>query len=112
MEKEKNEEKIDYLISSMTLEEKIDQLKAKTVSIGQTVGKMFLEDVFSNLTPEFKEKIMGFLFSFYRDRELAEEMTKALWKKMWKKLFLEGEEKKYPMGELSCALRYVSTGEC
>lgn len=64
MEKEKIEEKIDYLISSMTLEEKIAQLKAKTVSIWQTVGKILLEDVFSDLTPEFKEKIMGFLFGF------------------------------------------------
>ncbi|ACK42995.1 MULTISPECIES: glycoside hydrolase family 3 N-terminal domain-containing protein [Dictyoglomus] len=111
MEKEKIEEKIDYLISSMTLEEKIAQLKAKTVSIWQTVGKILLEDVFSDLTPEFKEKIMGFLFGFYRDRELAEEMTKALWKKMWKKLVLEGEEKKYPIGELSCALRSMSPRE-
>ncbi|ACI20082.1 glycoside hydrolase family 3 N-terminal domain-containing protein [Dictyoglomus thermophilum] len=111
MEKEKIEEKIESLLSSMSLDEKVAQLKARSISISKVIGKLLLEDFFSELRPELKEKIMGFIFNFYSNRELAEGMTKTLWKKMWKEVVLEGVEKKYPIGELSCALRSMSPRE-
>ncbi|MCX7720482.1 MAG: glycoside hydrolase family 3 C-terminal domain-containing protein [Dictyoglomus thermophilum] len=111
MEKEKIEEKIESLLSSMSLDEKVAQLKARSISISKVIGKLLLEDFFSELRPELKEKIMGFIFNFYSNRELAEGMTKTLWRKMWKEVVLEGVEKKYPIGELSCALRSMSPRE-
>lgn len=111
MEKENIEEKIESLLSSMSLDEKVAQLKARSVSIPKVIGKLLLEDFFSELRPELKEKIIGFIFNFYSNRELAEEMTKTLWRKMWKEVVLEGVEEKYPIGELSCALRSMSPRE-
>lgn len=111
MEKENIEEKIESLLSSMSLEEKVAQLKARSISIPKVIGKLLLEDFFSELRPELKEKIMSFIFNFYSNRELAGEMTKTLWRKMWKEVVLEGVEKKYPIGELSCALRSMSPRE-
>lgn len=94
------EERVEDLLSRMTLEEKVGQLKARILHIWKS-----LADIFEELEPEQARKFDIVFRELFRDRELIEAISRNLWRKKWKEVVLEGSGEKYPIGELSCALR-------
>lgn len=100
------EERVEDLLSKMTLEEKAAQLKAKILHIWK-----LLADIFEGLE-ENQQRKFGKVFSeLFRDRELIEAISTNLWRRKWRDIILEGDKEKYPIGELSCTLRAFSPRE-
>ncbi|MBP8638715.1 MAG: glycoside hydrolase family 3 C-terminal domain-containing protein [Dictyoglomi bacterium] len=100
------EERVEDLLSRMTLEEKVGQLKAKMLHVWKK-----LADIFEGLDEEQVRKFDKVFSELFRDRELVEAISSNLWKKQWREIIMEGDKEKYPIGELSCALRPFSPKE-
>ncbi|MCX7795991.1 MAG: glycoside hydrolase family 3 C-terminal domain-containing protein [bacterium] len=100
------EERVEDLLSRMTLEEKVGQLKARILHIWKS-----LADIFEGLEPEQARKFDVVFRELFRDRDLIEAISRNLWQKKWREIILEGSTEKYPIGELSCALRSFSPKE-
>lgn len=100
------DERVEDLLSKMTLEEKAAQLKARILHIWK-----FLADIFDGLEERHQRKFGRVFSELFRDRELVEAISTNLWRRQWKNIVLEGDKEKYPIGELSCALRAFSPRE-
>lgn len=100
------EERVNDLLSRMTLEEKVAQLKARLFHIWKS-----LSDIAEGLDENQQRKFWKIFSEVFRDRDLVEAISASLWKKQWKNIILEGDGEKYPIGELSCALRAFSPKE-
>ncbi len=80
------EERVEDLLSKMTLEEKAGQLKARILHIWK-----LLADIFEGLE-ENQQRKFGKVFSeLFRDRELIEAISTNLWRRKWKDIILEGD---------------------
>jgi len=101
------EERVEDLISKMTLEEKVGQLKARMLHI----WKLF-SDLFEGLPDKYAKRLDEVLFRLFAgEGELMEALSGNYWKKHWKDVTLEGYKEKYGIGELSCVLRPFSPKE-
>lgn len=99
------EERVEDLLSRMSLEEKVAQLKARMLHIWRIFSKL-LEGL-----PEDQRKRLGSLFFkiVFEERDLLEPLSVNYWRKHWKEIVIEGKE--CAVGELSCALRPFSPKE-
>ena len=99
-----SEEKINELLSKMTLEEKIGQLRAKMIPTREIFSSLFKE-----LPDEKREKLLHEIFSALRkEPELIGDLTTAIVKKSWKDLL---EKEKNRIGMLTVILRHFPPGE-
>ncbi|MEM2849219.1 MAG: glycoside hydrolase family 3 N-terminal domain-containing protein [Candidatus Bathyarchaeia archaeon] len=91
------EEKVENLLSKMSLEEKIGQLKAKWL-----IPWSQLFNLFMMVPPDRREKLVSFIFSmFFADREVSDAITTTRIREGWKELL----EKEKNIGMLSIILR-------
>ncbi|MGC8716420.1 MAG: glycoside hydrolase family 3 N-terminal domain-containing protein [bacterium] len=102
------DERVEALLSKMTLEEKVGQLKASMLH----VWKLF-SDLFEGLPEKYTKRLDEVLFRLFAgEGELMEALSGNYWKKHWKEVITEGEgDKRYGIGELSCVLRPFSPKE-
>ena len=76
------EERVNDLLSRMTLEEKIGQLRAIRISIQD-----FLSEILGELPEEKRVKIQDAIFSALReDREVLDHLLTSQIKKRWRKV--------------------------
>jgi len=100
----KIEERVNDLLSRMTLEEKIGQLKAIRVSI-----RDFLSEIFSELPEDKRVTIQNAIFSALReDRETLDYLLTSQIKKRWREVL---ENEKCRVGMLTLTLRNFSPKE-
>jgi len=103
------EERVEDLISQMTLEEKVGQMKARWAW-----SKRLFPKLFEGLPPEMVGKVQTALFislfgrNGVSDQETTEVIARNLWRGSWKEIVVEGSETKHAVGALSCSLRYFS----
>ena len=98
------EERVEDLISKMTLEEKVGQLKVRTFRI----WKLFY-DLFERLPDKYEKRLDEVLFKLSAgEGEFMDALSGNYWKKHWKDVTLEGYKEKYGIGELNSALRPFS----
>ena len=98
------EERVDDLISRMSLKEKIGQLKAR----GLHLWKIFSE-LFEGLPDDKREKVASWFFKIFEEKDILESVLTYYWKKYWKDVVIE--KGKYSIGELSIVLRSFSPRE-
>jgi len=97
------EEKVENLLSQMTLEEKIGQLKAK----GLMPWKQFF-DLFKTVPPNKQRKIGRLVYSlFFSEKEIAEAVISNYVREHWRALL----EKEKNVGMLSIILRFFPPRE-
>ncbi len=93
------EQKVEDLLKKMTLEEKIAQLKARSVRFWK-----FFSEFFEELPEEKKRKLEESFWSIvFGERDISDSLSVRYWEKHWKEVVLE--DGKYPVGQLSCTLR-------
>ncbi|MCD6538166.1 beta-glucosidase, partial [Candidatus Bathyarchaeota archaeon] len=98
------EERVNDLLSRMTLEEKIGQLRAIRVSI-----RDFFSEILSELPEDKRVKIQNAIFSALReDREAFDHLLTSQIKKRWRKVL---ENEKCRVGMLTLILRNFSPKE-
>ena len=98
-----NEEKIEKLLSQMTLEEKIGQLKAKWL-----MPWRMLFDLFKAVPPNKERRLRDLIFSlFFAEKEISEAVMSNYIREHWKHL-LKAEKN---IGMLSIILRYFPPRE-
>ena len=99
------EHRIEQLLSEMTLEEKVGQLKARCFNW----RKIFTE-LFEGLTEREQTRVADSLrATLARERGLMESITAKTWNKYWKDTAID--ERGCAIGELSCLVRYFSPRE-
>ncbi|MCD6256922.1 glycoside hydrolase family 3 C-terminal domain-containing protein [Candidatus Aerophobetes bacterium] len=98
------EERVEDLISRMSLKEKIGQLKTK----GLHLWKIFSE-LFEGLPDDKREKVASWFFKIFEEKDILESVSTYYWKKYWKDVVIE--KGKYSIGELSIVLRSFSPRE-
>lgn len=99
------EERVKDLLSQMTLEEKISQLKAR----GLHLWKIFSE-LSEGLPADKRKKFENLFFKIiFEERDILEAISTHFWRKHWREVIVEKE--KYAVGQLSCALRSFSPRE-
>jgi len=97
------EEKVENLLSQMTLEEKIGQLKAKWL-----MPWKLLFNLFRVVPPDKKRKLEDLIFSlFFAEEEISEAVTSNHVRKYWRDLM----EREKNIGMLSIILRYFPPKE-
>jgi beta-glucosidase len=102
-------QRVEDLLSRMTLAEKIAQLKARVFQFSREFSER-PEGLFEGLQESQKQSLKNLLIEqVYRRKDLYEAIAVNYWKKHWKESILEAE--KNGIGMLSCALRYFSPGE-
>lgn len=101
------ERRVEDLLSKMSLEEKISQLKAKEWPFWKTFSKLFEVEGLS----EDKRKKLESLFSkiIFGEKDVLEAMSTHFWRKHYKERVVE--KGKYGVGQLSCTLRPFSPKE-
>ena len=101
------ERRVEDLLSKMSLEEKISQLKAKEWPSWKTFSKLFEVE---GLSEDKRKKLEG-LFSkiIFGERDILEAMSTHFWRKHWKERVVE--KGKNGVGQLSCTLRPFSPKE-
>ena len=101
------EKRVEDLLSKMSLEEKISQLKAKEWPSWKTFSKLFEVE---GLSEDKRKKLEG-LFSkiIFGERDILEAMSTHFWRKHWKERVVE--KGKNGVGQLSCTLRPFSPKE-
>jgi len=98
------DEKVESLLSRMTLEEKVAQLKAR----GIMAWKIFFE-LFEGLPEDKIERLQQVFWSaLWRDRELLGDITANYVKKHWRELL---EKEKNGIGMLTIILRHLPPKE-
>jgi len=99
------EERVEDLLSRMSLEEKVAQLKARMLHMWRIFSELF------EGLPEDQRKRLESLFMkiVFEERDLLESLSVNYWRKHWKEVVIEGKE--LAIGELSCALRPFSPKE-
>ncbi len=96
------EEKVEDLLSKMSLEEKISQLKAR----GPSIWKM-LSEFEEGLSEDQRKRLRNlFLKVVFEERDILDSMSNNYWKKHWKEIV--AEEKKCIIGQLSFILRALT----
>jgi len=99
----KIEEKVEKLLSEMTLEEKIGQLKAKWLLPWRR-----LFEIFRVVPPDRREKLTDFMFTmFFAERDVSDAITSAYVREHLKEFLEEGKN----AGMLSIILRSFSPRE-
>jgi beta-glucosidase len=100
MERRENmiiEEKVEILLSEMSLDEKIGQLKAKWLMPWEHIF-----NIFRVVPQDRREKLMDFMFSmFFSERDVSDAVTSAYVRERWRDFL--GKEKN--IGMLSIILR-------
>jgi len=99
------EERVEDLLSRMSLEEKVAQLKARMLHMWRIFSELF------EGLPEDQRKRLESLFMkiAFEERDILESLSVNYWRKHWKEVVIEGKE--LAIGELSCALRPFSPKE-
>ncbi len=98
------DEKVENLLSKMTLEEKISQLKARWLMPWDP-----LFNLFKDVPPDKKGKITDLIFlTFFADREVSDVVTSTYVREHWRELL---EKEKYGLGMLSIILRSFTPRE-
>lgn len=104
------DERLDDLLSQMTLAEKVGQLKSRFVHIPQT-----FESVLARLEPEARVRFershlspMGWRI-YQEDRRTHNALLGSTWKERWRELVFDAPG--VPVGELSLALQYFRPKE-
>ena len=101
---EEIEEEINRLLSKMTLEEKIAQLRARRI-----LTREVFSDLFDVLSDDERTKIQNAIFSALRDEpELSGYLTAASVKKKWREIL---EREKDGVGMLTIILRHLPPRE-
>ncbi|PMQ00768.1 MAG: beta-glucosidase [Dictyoglomus sp. NZ13-RE01] len=108
------EERVEDLLSKMTLEEKAAQLKSRIFAFWKTivdfVENLPLEDLNEEQLNDFNNSIFNAVFeSVFRRPEIHNIISRNLVKNSWLKA-LEGEQK-IPIGQFACVLRDFSPRE-
>ena len=104
------EERVEDLLSRMTLEEKAAQLKARIFGFWKSFDDFVQSLPFDDINEDQLSGLYDMFFTVIsRNPELSRKITKNLAKKSWSKA-LEGEQK-IPIGQLSCILRDFSPRE-
>jgi len=108
------DERVEDLLSKMTLEEKAAQLKSRIFAFWKTivdfVENLPLEDLNEEQLNDFNNSIFNAVFeSVFRRPEIHNIISRNLVKNSWLKA-LEGEQK-IPIGQFACVLRDFSPRE-
>ena len=96
------EEKIENLLSKMTLEEKVGQLKAKWL-----MPRKLLFDLFKAVPPNKQRRLRDLISSLFAEKEISEAVISNYVREHWRDLL----EREKNIGKLSIILRYFSPKE-
>ncbi len=78
------EESIEDLLGRMTLEEKIDQLKARMFTFRRMFSKLF-EELFKGLLEDQRERLEELIVRMvFEKRDIRDSLSANYWRKHWK----------------------------